>query len=156
MTEREDLSTALATLVEGMQFVGEAGSGHAVVMDGGPGFGRDTGTRPIEFLLVGLAGCTGMDVVHILRKQRVEVRSFQVAVKARRAEKHPKVYTWIEIEYRVSGPDIRLKHLEKAVTLSATKFCSASVILGKTAEIVHKYRLENAEGTREGVFEIHS
>ncbi len=154
MPEQQDLSTALATLVDGMQFVGEAGSGHAVVMDGGPGFGRDTGTRPIEFLLVGLAGCTGMDVVHILRKQRVEVRSFQVAVKAKRADKHPKVYTWIEVEYRVSGPDISLKHLEKAVTLSATKFCSASVMLGRTAEFVHKYRLENSGGVQEGVFHL--
>ncbi len=154
MAEQE-FSTALATLVEGMQFVGEAGSGHGIVMDGGPGFGRDTGTRPIELLLVGLAGCTGMDVVHILRKQRVEIRSFQVAVKAKRAEKHPKVYTWIEVEYRVAGPDIRLKHLEKAISLSATKFCSASVILGKTAEVVHKYRLEGAEGLQEGVLDLH-
>ena len=95
-----------------------------------------------------------MDVVHILRKQRVEVRSFQVAVKAKRAEKHPKVYTWIELEYRVAGPDIQVKHLEKAISLSATKFCSASVILGKTAEVVHKYKLENSEGAVEAVLKI--
>ncbi len=150
----DGINTASATLVEGMQFVGETGSGHAVVMDGASGLGRDTGGSPMEFLLVGLAGCTAMDVAYILRKQRVEVSSLKVVVNARRAAKHPKVYEHIEVEYTVAGPDILRRHLEKAVTLSATQFCSASVMLGKTANIVHHLHLESDEGTWEGTLDI--
>ncbi len=142
-------STASVTLVEGMQFVGETGSGHAVVLDGAPGFGRDTGARPMELLLVGLAGCTGMDVAHILRKQRAAPDALEVRVRARRAAEHPKVYEEIEIEYRARGPGLEPRHLKKAVALSATKFCSASVMLGKTAKLVHRLRIENEDGTWE-------
>ena len=140
-----DISKAMVTLVDGLQFVGEAGSGHAIVLYGAAGFGRDTGTRPMELLLMGLAGCTGMDVVHILRKRRVN---------ARRAPQHPKVYTNIEIEYVVKGPDIKVKDLERAIKLSATKFCSASVMLGAMARIAHKYRLEGIEGESEASLEF--
>jgi len=149
-----DISKAMVTLVDGLQFVGEAASGHAIVLDGAAGFGRDTGTRPMELLLMGLAGCTGMDVAHILRKRRVNIQHFQVRVNARHAPEHPKVYTNIEIEYIVKGPDIKVKDLERAIKLSATKFCSAAVMLGATACIAHKYRLDGAEGQGEATLEL--
>lgn len=148
MMENECI-TATATLVDGLQMVGESSSGHALVMDGAADFGRDTGVRPMELLLVGLAGCTGMDVAHILRRRRKELRHFQVRVNARRAPQHPKVYTEIEIEYDVRGPDIKRKDLEMAIELSATTFCAASKMLGKAARITHKYFLDGAEGESE-------
>jgi len=151
---KDEIDTASSTLVEGMQFVGETGSGHAVVLDGAAGMGRDTGARPMEFLLVGLAGCTAMDVAFILRKQRVEVRSLKVAARARRAPEHPKIYEHIELDFTVAGLDIQRQHIEKAVSLSATRFCSASVMLGKSAEIVHRIHLTNDEGTREWTLEV--
>lgn len=149
-----DISKAMVTLVDGLQFVGEAGSGHAIVLDGAAGFGRDTATRPMELLLMALAGCTGMDVAYILRKRRVNIQHFQVRVNARHAPEHPKVYTDIEIEYIVKGPDIKVKDLEWAIELSATTFCSASVMLGATARIVHKYRLDGAEGQGKATLEF--
>lgn len=149
-----DISKAMVTLVDGLQFVGEAGSGHAIVLDGAAGFGRDTATRPMELLLMALAGCTGMDVAYILRKRRVNIQHFQVRANARHAPQHPKVYTDIEIEYIVKGPDIKVKDLEWAIELSATTFCSASVMLGATARIVHKYRLDGAEGQGEATLEF--
>jgi putative redox protein len=148
MTENERV-TATATLVDGLQMVGESSSGHPLVMDGAAGFGREAGIRPLELLLVGLAGCTGMDVAHILRKRRKELRRFQVRVNARRAPMPPRVYTDIEIEYHVTGPDIKPKELEMAIELSATTFCAASEMLGKAARISHKYFLDGAEGRSE-------
>jgi putative redox protein len=127
---------ARAKWVEGMAFMGEAGSGHAVIMDGAPEYGgRNIGIRPMEMLLIGLAGCTGFDVVQILKKGREAVTGCEVDVEAERASEDPKVFTKIHIAYRVSGRGLSQAKAERAVTLSKEKYCSASIMLGATAEM---------------------
>ena len=127
---------ARAKWVEGMAFMGEAGSGHAVIMDGAPEYGgRNIGIRPMEMLLIGLAGCTGFDVVQILQKGREAVTGCEVEVEAERATEDPKVFTKIHIAYRVSGRGLSQAKAERAVTLSKEKYCSASIMLGATAQM---------------------
>lgn len=127
---------ARAKWVEGMAFMGEAGSSHAVIMDGAPEYGgRNIGIRPMEMLLIGLAGCTGFDVVQILQKGREAVTGCEVEVEAERASEDPKVFTRIHIAYRVSGRGLSQAKAERAVTLSKEKYCSASIMLGATAEM---------------------
>ncbi len=129
---------ARARWVEGMAFMGESGSGHAVVMDGAPEYGgRNLGIRPMEMLLIGLAGCTGFDVVQILKKGREPVTGCEVAVEAQRAAEDPKVFTAIHLAYRVSGPGLSAAKVERAVTLSKEKYCSASIMLGATAAFTY-------------------
>jgi len=130
--------------VEGAMMVGEAGSGHSVVMDGPPDFGgRDLGVRPMEMLLLGLGGCTQFDVLHILRKSRLEVTDCAVELEAERAEAEPKVFTRIHIHYKVTGRGLTEKAVERAVMLSAEKYCSASIMLGAMAEISHDFEFIN-------------
>ena len=125
--------------VDGRLFVGESGSGHSVVMDGAPDAGgRNAGIRPMEMLLVGLGGCTAFDVVHILEKGREIVTYCTVEVDAERAETDPKVFTRIHLRFRVAGKGLARAKVERAVQLSAEKYCSASIMLGKTAEISHE------------------
>ncbi|SFB68244.1 putative redox protein [Bosea sp. CRIB-10] len=127
---------ARAKWVEGMAFMGEAGSGHSVIMDGAPEYGgRNIGIRPMEMLLIGLAGCTGFDVVQILKKGREAVTGCEVEVEAERASEDPKVFTKIHIAYRVSGRGLSQAKAERAVTLSKEKYCSASIMLGATAQM---------------------
>jgi putative redox protein len=131
-----------AKWTEGMQFVARADSGHAIVMDTVPQVGgMDTSIRPMELLLVGLAGCTGMDVISILRKMRVEFDNFEVLVKAEKAPQHPKVYTKIDLEYLIWGKEIPEDMYKKAINLSQEKYCSASVMLGRTAQLSYSYRI---------------
>lgn len=128
--------------IDGAMMVGESGSGHAIVMDGAPEFGgREMGPRPMEMLLLGLGGCTEFDVVHILRRGRNEVSGCEVQIEAERAAKDPKVFTRIHVHFVVSGPGLTDKVVERAVRLSAEKFCSASLMLGKVAEISHDYEV---------------
>lgn len=127
---------ARAKWVEDMAFLGEAGSGHAVVMDGAPEYGgRNIGIRPMEMLLIGLAGCTGFDVVQILKKGREAVTGCEVEVEAERATEDPKVFTKIHLAYRISGRGLSQAKAERAVTLSKEKYCSASIMLGATAQM---------------------
>jgi putative redox protein len=136
---------ASARWIEGRMFLGESGSGHAVVMDGAPeAGGRNAGFRPMEMLLLGLAGCTAFDVVHILEKGRVPVEGCVVEVEAERAETDPKVFTRIHLVYRVSGPKLDRDKVERAVALSAEKYCSASIMFAKTAALTHEVLI--AEG----------
>jgi putative redox protein len=129
---------ARARWVEGMAFMGEAGSGHAVMMDGSPEYGgRNIGIRPMEMLLIGLAGCTGFDVVSILKKGRESVTGCDVEVEAQRAETDPKVFTKIHLSYRIAGKGLSQLKAERAVTLSKEKYCSASIMLGATAEMTY-------------------
>jgi len=131
---------ARVKLVDGMMFVGESGSGHAVVMDGAPEYGgRNLGIRPMEMLLIGLGGCTAFDVVQILRKGREPVSDCQVEVTAERAEPDPKVFTKIHLEYRVKGKDLAPAKVERAIQLSKEKYCSASIMLGAVANITHSW-----------------
>ena len=123
-------------------FLGESGSGHSVVMDGPPeAGGRNLAVRPMEMLLLGLGGCTAFDVVHILRKARVRVTSCQVDLTAERAPSPPQVFTRIHIHFVLSGEGLSKDHVERAITLSAEKYCSASIMLGKTAEITHDFEI---------------
>lgn len=129
---------AKATWIDGMAFMGEAGSGHAVIMDGAPEHGgRNIGIRPMEMLLIGLAGCTGFDVVQILKKGREPVTGCEVEVEAQRATEDPKVFTRLHLVYRISGQGLSPAKAERAVTLSKEKYCSASIMLGETAEITY-------------------
>lgn len=128
--------------VEAMTFVGESGSGHSVVMDGSPDIGgRDLGVRPMEMLLLGLGGCTAIDVALILRKGREKVTDCVIEIEAERAETDPKVFTRIRLKYLVTGHDLSRAKVERAVALSAEKYCSASAMLGRTAEITHEIEL---------------
>ncbi|MEJ2142700.1 MAG: OsmC family protein [Gammaproteobacteria bacterium] len=129
--------------VEEATFVGESGSGHAVVMDGPPEFGgRDLGVRPMEMLLLGVGGCTSFDVVHILKKLRQDVSNCVAEIEAERAETEPKVFTKIHIHFIVSGEGLSEKHVERAVSLSAEKYCSASIMLGQAGvAITHDFEI---------------
>jgi putative redox protein len=128
--------------VEGALMVGESGSGHAVIMDGPPDSGgRNLGVRPMEMLLLGMGGCTEFDVVHILRKGRHDVRLCEVELEAERAETEPKVFTRIHVHFRVGGAGLSAKAVERAVQLSAEKYCSASIMLGQVAKITHDFEL---------------
>jgi putative redox protein len=125
-----------------MTFVGESGSGHAVVMDGAPEHGgRDLGIRPMEMLLLGVGGCTAFDVVSILKKSRQAIVDCEVEVDSDRAQEVPKVFTRIHIHFIVSGNGLDPAKVEKAVNLSAEKYCSASIMLGKMAEITHDFEI---------------
>ena len=133
---------ASARWVDGRMFIGEAGSGHAVIMDGAPeAGGRNAGFRPMDMLLMGLAGCSAFDVVHILEKSRAPITGCTVAVDAERADSDPKVFTKIALTFRVTGRNLAADKVERAVKLSAEKYCSASIMLGKTAEISHAIEL---------------
>jgi len=136
---------ARAVWVDGRMFVGESGSGHSVVMDGAPeAGGRNLGIRPMEMLLLGLAGCTAFDVVMILEKGREAVTDCVVEVDAERADSEPKVFTRITLRYVVKGRNLARDKVERAVKLSADKYCSASIMLGKMAEMHHEVVVEEA------------
>lgn len=131
--------------VQDATFVGESGSGHAVVLDGPPeSGGRNLGVRPMEMLLIGLGGCTAFDVVHILKKARQPITDCVVEVQAERADTVPKVFTSIHVRYIVTGkglPDVQVK---RAIELSKEKYCSASIMLGKAVQITHDYEIVEA------------
>ena len=123
-------------------FLAESGSGHAVVMDGPPeSGGRNLGVRPMEMLLMGMGGCASFDVVHILKKGRHEVAGCEAHLEAERADTDPKVFTRIHLHFVVSGKGLTEGVVERAVKLSAEKYCSASIMLGKTAEVTHDFEL---------------
>ena len=128
--------------IDGVSFVGEAESGHAVVMDGPPDAGgRNIGMRPMEMVLVGMGGCTAFDVVSILQKARQPVSDCRVELHAERADEIPKVFTRIHVHFVVSGQGLKASQVERAVKLSAEKYCSASIMLGKTASITHDFEI---------------
>jgi putative redox protein len=125
-----------------MTFVGKAGSNHLVPMDSGPDFGGDSSaTKPMELLLLGLGGCTGMDVVSLLNKMRVDFTALEVNITADRAEEHPTVYTRIDIEYVVTGHGIDAEKVKRAVGLSQEKYCSVSAMLKKACPVNYTIRL---------------
>jgi len=130
--------------VEGVAMLGEADSGHGVVMDGPPDYGgRNLGLRPMEMLLVGMGGCTEFDVLLILRKARQEVTGCVVELTAERAETDPKVFTRIHAHFILTGKGLSDKQVERAIRLSAEKFCSASIMLGATAQITHDFEIRD-------------
>ena len=134
--------------LDGVSFVGESESGHAVVLDGPPDAGgRNIGMRPMEMVLVGMGGCTAFDVVSILQKARQPVTDCRVELVAERADEIPKVFTRVHVHFVVSGHDLKEAQVERAVKLSAEKYCSASIMLGKTAEITHDFEIIDASGS---------
>lgn len=137
-----DAVEGVVELIEGMQFRARAGSGHSVVLDAAPGVGgANAGPRPIELLLLGLGGCTGMDVISILRKMRQEVTGYAVQLHADRAEAYPKVFTAVHVEHVVRGRHLNPDLVRRAVELSATRYCPAAAMLGKAAPITETFRV---------------
>jgi putative redox protein len=128
--------------VEQVSFLGETESSHAVLMDGSPAAGgRNLGPRPMEMLLLGAGGCTSFDVISILKKSRQAVSDCYVELDAERAETDPKVFTRIHMHFVVTGKDIKPEVVEKAIKLSAEKYCSASIMLGATAAVTHDFEV---------------
>ena len=128
--------------LEDMTYVAQSPSGHALVMDGPPELGgHNLGPRPMEMLLMGMGGCTAVDVVSILRKARQNLRGCEIEIAAERADSDPKVFTQIHVHFILTGPDLSAKHIERAIHLSAEKYCSASIMLGQTAKITHTFEI---------------
>lgn len=128
--------------VEDVTFMGESGSGHAIIMDGPPeNGGSNRGVRPMEMLLLGMGGCTAFDLVHILRKARQPVTDCVVEIQAERATKPPKVFTRIHVHYRLKGIDLKESQVKRAVQLSTEKYCSASIMLSSVADITHDFEI---------------
>ena len=143
-TENKDQEpeTASATLVEGMHFVGNI-EGFRWDLDASGDVGRvGAGPQPHRLLLLALAGCTGMDVISILRKKRQQVSGLNVVVQGSRAEQHPKVYTQIDVLYRVRGNNVDPQAVERAIELSKTRYCPVIGMLGKVAEVTTRYEVE--------------
>jgi putative redox protein len=128
--------------VENVCFMAESESGHAMIMDGAPDIGgRNLGPRPMEMLLMGTGGCTSVDVVMILQKSRQDVTACEVEVSAERAADHPKVFTKIHMHFTLRGRGLKPEIVDRAIKLSAEKYCSASIILGKTAAMTHDFEI---------------
>lgn len=131
--------------VEGMSFLGESGSGHTFLMDGAPeAGGRNLGVRPMEAMLIGAGGCTSFDVMLILKRARAQVTDCIVEIDSERASTDPKVFIKIHFHFVVTGIDLKPELVDRAIKLSAEKYCSATFMLGKTAEITHDFEIREA------------
>ena len=130
---------------DGMAFLAETGSGHLVTMDGAPdGGGRNLAPRPMEMVLLGTGGCTAYDVVLILKRGRHDVRGCSVKLSAERADTEPKVFTTINMHFTVTGKGVPANAVERAIAMSHEKYCSASIMLGKTAQITTSFDIVEA------------
>ena len=140
--------SASVDLLDGMAFRATTGTGHEVVMDAAPEVGgSDAGPRPMEMLLVGLGGCTGMDVISILRKMHQHVSGYQIRLSGERATDHPKIFTSISVEHVVRGRDVSADAVKRSVELSATRYCSAAAMLNRAARVEETYRvIDDASG----------
>ena len=131
--------------VDNVMFIGQSGSGHSIVIDGPPqAGGENAGIRPMELMLVGLGACTSFDVVTILKKSRQDVTDCHAELEAERAEEIPQVFTRIHVHFVVSGHQLKSKQVERAVKLSADKYCSASIMMAKTVVITHDFEIIEA------------
>lgn len=144
--------TASATLDTAMSFRGRSGTGHELILDAPDDVGGENrGPRPVELVLLALAGCTGMDVISILRKMRQDVTGYEVQVRGdERAPEHPKVFTKVTVEHIVRGRALAEASVARAVELSATRYCPVSAMLGASAQVTHTYRIEEAEPVAAG------
>ena len=133
--------------VDGVQFLGESGSGHSVVMDGAPDHGgRNTGPRPMEMFLLGIGGCSSFDVMGILKKSRQKVTDCQVQIEAERADGVPSPFTKIHLKFVVTGFSLKEAQVKKAIELSVTKYCSASIMMESAGvELTHSYEIQEIE-----------
>jgi putative redox protein len=133
---------AKVKLVQGMQFEGRATSGHTLTMDADEeAGGGNTGFRPMELLLVGFGGCSGMDVISLLRKKRQPVTGFEINVKGEKADDYPKIYKQVHIEYVVKGKGVQKEAVERAISLSLDKYCSVGATLARAGTITHSFRI---------------
>ncbi len=138
--------------LDNMSFVGESASGHSVVMDGPPeAGGRDLGIRPMEMLLLGLGGCSSFDVVSMLKKGRQNISNCEVEISAQRANSEPKVFTEIHLHFVLEGKNLSETKVARAIELSAEKYCSASIMLGKTAVVTHDYEVIQTQKKEDSV-----
>jgi putative redox protein len=143
---REERMKVRTKWVEGVSFVGESESGHAVVIDGAPEYGgRNRGMRPMEMVLLGAAACTAFDVVLILRKARQPIADCAVEAEAERADAEPRVFTKIHLRYAVAGRGLDPRQVERAVKLSKDKYCSATQMLAKTAEVTFEIAIVDGD-----------
>ncbi|MEE9222791.1 MAG: OsmC family protein [Nitrosomonadaceae bacterium] len=127
---------------DGVSFLGETEGGHTVLMDGAPEVGgRNLGLRPMELVLMGTGGCTASDVVMILKKSRQDISDCIVEIEAERATEDPKVFTRIHYHFILTGNNLKPQQVDRAINLSAEKYCSASIMLGKTAEMTHDFEI---------------
>jgi len=133
---------ATVTLIDGMEFEGASGTGHRLVMDADePLGGRNAGFRPMELLLVGFGGCTGMDVISILRKKRQNVTGLEMTVKGEKRDDYPKTFRDVHVEYVVTGKGVEQQAVERAIKLSLEKYCSVGATLAGVGTITHSYRI---------------
>lgn len=133
---------AKVKLLDGMHFEGSATSGHKLDMDSDAGVGgQNKGFRPMELLLVGFGGCSGMDVISILRKKRQNVTAFEINIKGEKRDDYPKTYKEVHIEYIIKGKNIEKAAVERAIELSLTKYCSVGATLAKAGTITHSYKI---------------
>lgn len=139
---------ARVSLLEGMTFVAESGSGHAIVLDASPEVGgRNLGARPMEVVLMGTGACSAIDVVHILRKARQDIAGCVVELDAERATEDPKVFTRIHFHFVVTGRGLSAAQVERAIRLSKEKYCSATAMLAKTAQVTSDYEIRDSAAT---------
>ena len=132
------------TWAGGAAFIGESENGRSIVIDGPPeGGGKNLGPRPMETLLLGMGSCMSYDVLSILKKSRKDISECRVEISSARAEEHPRVFTDIRVHFIIAGADLKPAQVERAINLSAEKYCSASIMLGKTAQITHTFEIRN-------------
>jgi putative redox protein len=142
MITENTMVEAKVTLLDKMQFSGTSSSGDTLIMDADKASGgQDTGFRPMELLLVGFGGCSGMDVISILRKKRQQVTGFDIHVKGEKTDSYPKIYKEVHIEYVVKGRGVEKEAVERAIKLSLEKYCSVGATLAKAGTITHSYRI---------------
>ena len=140
--------TVRATLETGMRFDVETGSGHHILLDAAEhNGGQNTGPQPMELLLVGLAGCAGMDIIAILRKKRQDITAYEIRIHGERTEEYPRVFVEITVEHIFTGHAVHSEAVERAIQLTEERYCGASAILGKTATLTHTFRLIEAGNT---------
>lgn len=138
--------TAFVKQLQGITFVGKTDSNHWITMDGPENFyGSNAGIRPKELILLGLAGCTGSDVVAILQKKKINLKGFEINITAEQQEEHPQVFTKIHLEFLFYGKNVAEKDVERAIELSQTKYCSVTVMLQKAVEITHSFKIVETE-----------
>ena len=139
--------TAKVTYVKGLQFLGDSSSGHSIVMDGDQSAGGDnTGPRPMELLILAAGGCSGMDIISVLRKKKQHITGLEINVKGKKADDYPRKFTEITLEFLVHGRNISEAAVKKAVELSMNKYCSVKATLEGSAKIRFSYKIINEEG----------
>ncbi len=138
----ENFLNATVKMVDGLQLIGYANSGHGVILDASPEIGgEDRGSRPMELVLIALGGCTAMDVISIMRKKRQELKGLEIKITGKRAEEHPKIYEEIKIHYIFKGKKLSEEACSRSVELSQEKYCSVSAMLSRTAKITYTWEI---------------